>query len=98
VTTAVPWQTYPGHRPCWLPLPADHADQWRAKSALAARIQREEARGALSADLRRHLPAGALSTPKLLLRALLTRIGNRSALASLRWLYRLEQGYAGFGR
>lgn len=28
VTVTVPWQTYPGHRPCPLPLPEGFRDQW----------------------------------------------------------------------
>ena len=39
-TTSVPWQTYPGHDPCPLPLPADASYQWDARDSTARRRAR----------------------------------------------------------
>jgi asparagine synthetase B (glutamine-hydrolysing) len=48
--TAVPWQTYPGHEPCWLPLPVAR-DQW-AEGWLSRRDSRTQTRATGAAALR----------------------------------------------
>lgn len=44
VTTAVPWQTYPGHLPCPIPYDSDLPHQWEEKTSLAAIRQQRNGR------------------------------------------------------
>ena len=48
----VPWQHYPGHEKCPLPLPADVSTQWKTDNHLLYRRQRRDALGGLRAVLR----------------------------------------------
>lgn len=50
-TTAVPWQTYPGHEPCPLPIPENLPTQWDMDiSGVQKRILSETVRMILSKD------------------------------------------------
>lgn len=40
VVSAVPWQTYPGHEPCPIPMPPDAIDQWGERQKDIARRER----------------------------------------------------------
>lgn len=60
ITRQVPWQTYPGHEPCPLPIPAGYDYQWgdgRARPGDAPRL-RSMAKALFRALLRRSFPSG----------------------------------------
>jgi hypothetical protein len=40
-TKTVPWQSYPGHEPCPLPVPKDARDQWVAREAGYYKLRRQ---------------------------------------------------------
>ncbi|WP_119461747.1 asparagine synthase-related protein [Rhodospirillaceae bacterium SYSU D60014] len=82
VTTTVPWQTYPGHRPCPLPLPENFRDQWsnshgRDWKRLRARLQLDE--------LNRELRESKFPSPIL----------NRFSVNLARWTARAGVGNYG---
>lgn len=83
VATSVPWQTYPGHRPCPLPLPDGIRDQWTKsrESGWQRKLARQRLR---SLDL---VLAGTPFPDPLL---------DRLALALVRWSTRLGLGSYGY--
>ncbi len=67
--TCVPWQTYPGHEPCPLPVPPDLGYQWEAGRRRAARRPLRLGNG--------DFPDPLFSRPQLRLAALAHRVGLR---------------------
>ena len=77
VVRSVPWQAYPGHEPCSLPIPAELAYQWeRARSNSARDALRREVLGQSARMLR------APDFPHALM--------SRSYLRFATWLYRFR--------
>jgi asparagine synthase (glutamine-hydrolysing) len=81
--TAVPWQTYPGHEPCPLPIPADLEYQWNLKSPSSFKRQRRRNRLRDGARVLR-----APDFPGTILK--------RSMLRQAFWAYRLRLREAGY--
>ncbi len=74
---AAPWQTYPGHVPCPLPMPADAITQWENRLHWRVRLMnRMVSLRALRYALSPHFPAALLDRPGTSLRA----------VADLAWL------------
>jgi asparagine synthase (glutamine-hydrolysing) len=84
VVRQVPWQTYPGHEPCPLPVPPELGYQWeKGVSTLTAAGVRKRSR---LADGRATLAAADFPTPVL----------RKRYLAFAYWMYRLgirDYGY-----
>ena len=75
VVTSVPWQTYPGHEPCPLPIPEELSYQWDAKLTKA---RRNELLTQATQILRaRDFPRGILNRYYLTMTTLLYRLGVR---------------------
>ena len=62
VISAVAWQTYPGHEPCPIPLPADAIDQWGEKQK---DIVRRSRRPGMLAEAARLLRGRSFPSPLL---------------------------------
>lgn len=75
----VPWQAYPGHEPCPLPIPAHLPYQWEdAEVAKVRRAQRRELLDQASAMLHaRDFPSGLLRKQSLRLATIVYRLGLR---------------------
>jgi len=58
----IAWQTYPGHEPCPIPLPASAIDQWGDRQKDIVRRQR---RRSIVGETARVLTSGAFPTPLL---------------------------------
>jgi hypothetical protein len=83
VGRSVPWQTYPGHMPCPLPIPESLAYQWSAQRG--ARDTKGEIFSAwASLLLGRSFPHSFFRRPNLLLRACLDITGMRDESSSLK--------------
>jgi asparagine synthase (glutamine-hydrolysing) len=68
----VPWQAYPGHEPCPVPVPDGLRRQWEDgwfDPAASRRARRTQYREAMAHTLSRRFPAHVLSRPVLLLAA-----------------------------
>ncbi len=65
VINAVAWQTYPGHDPCPIPLPAEAIDQWGDRQRdIVRRTRRAGILGEAASLLRgKHFPAAVLGRP-----------------------------------
>jgi asparagine synthase (glutamine-hydrolysing) len=64
-TVQVPWQYYPGHEECPVPMPSDLLTQWNDNSALQKR-RRRDALGALSAALENRSSLKEVLRPEIL--------------------------------
>ena len=79
VTQTIPWQTYPGHVPCPLPIPASLSYQWSddylpEARQLQRRLLLDRARAVLGGA---EFPAAFFSAPRLRLAHWLFRAGVR---------------------
>ena len=77
--TAVPWQAYPGHEPCPLPIPGQLAYQWDANYQAKENVARKRRVLHQASELLRsvHFPHQILSKRNLRLAALLHSTGWR---------------------
>jgi asparagine synthase (glutamine-hydrolysing) len=80
---AVPWQTYPGHEPCPLPIPSDLDYQWNLKVPPSFQRQRRQERLRDAANL-----LWARDFPRPIL--------NRSMLRKVFWAYKLRLRDTGY--
>ena len=81
VALSVPWQAYPGHVPCPLPVPDRLARQWDAEIFSTSYV--EQAKRSLVRDIDKFLksnnfPASIVSPSRLRLANWLTRLGIRN--------------------
>lgn len=76
----VPWQSYPGHVKCPVPVPPDLRDQWAdgwLSDRVAARNRRQAHQVAISAALGPAFPAGVLRRSTMLVANLIAWLGLR---------------------
>jgi hypothetical protein len=68
-TTTVPWQTYPGHEPCPLPIPADVPAQWdlATTGAVKTRLRKRILLDGVGMVLSKHWPGQILKKLKFTL-------------------------------
>jgi hypothetical protein len=77
--TAVPWQTYPGHEPCPVPVGEELAYQWAGDYQAAERSSQRKRQARQASEMlgAADFPATVLSKPNLRLAALIHRTGFR---------------------
>jgi hypothetical protein len=90
VTLSTPWQTYPGHVPCPLPVGDGLRTQW-APSAEAARNRRRWGTRKALAILRRRFPSEVFRRLPFLAAALAHAVGLRDATAGLQQVAALQR-------
>jgi hypothetical protein len=83
IVSAVPWQTYPGHEPCPIPLPVGAIDQWGDPQK---EIVRRERRAGILGEAARLVRASDFPAP------ILNR-GHVAAAGLLHWLGRGDYAY-----
>jgi asparagine synthase (glutamine-hydrolysing) len=88
VVRAVPWQTYPGHVPCPLPVPPSLKAQWDAQVKLASKRRRFEGSKPWSALLR-GFPAPLFRRHRFVARVLLHQLRLKDSYAALALLNRI---------
>ncbi len=95
VAFSLPWQTYPGHLPCPLPLPSDVPDQWSGAGLLhsqrflsrgARRTRREQLASMAFSDA---FPKQVIDRKRLLAAGLLHQLGIRDYDGVIEFAFRL---------
>lgn len=96
VAAAVPWQAYPGHEPCPLPMPAGFRPQWQISADASFR------RKAVLRHVRRlvggALPSELISRRFLIAAALLHGLALRNYAYAIRFATRLTEWWHDAGR
>jgi asparagine synthase (glutamine-hydrolysing) len=90
VVKAVPWQTYPGHVPCPLPVPPNLKAQWDAQVKLVSKRHRSEGSRPWSALLR-GFPAPLFKRHRFIARVLLHQLRLKDSYAALALLIRIRR-------
>jgi asparagine synthase (glutamine-hydrolysing) len=82
IVRTVPWQTYPGHVPCPLPVPPNLSSQWDAR--ITAAVKRRRSAGARPWDmLFRGFPAPLFRRHRFFARVLLHQLRLKDSYAAL---------------
>jgi hypothetical protein len=94
--TSVPWQAYPGHEPCPLPLPADARPQWaiaRSRTFRRRALLREAFR-----ILQRPMPPGLIDRRYLASVSLLHALGARDYSYAITLAHKFVSAWERTGR